>query len=281
MREGRPSTTAAWVAAWRGIAGGARPSLIHDGIAERLVPDPYGAILRIARRYPSATATVHKIADAVSRGRSRHLALRTRAIDDATTRAVEAGASQLVIVGAGLDARAFRLPVLADVVVWEVDHPATQVWKRARVEGLEPLAREVRFVESDFERDDLRERLGAAGHDASKRTIFLWEGVVMYLSDSANDQVLRGLRASSAKGSTLLATYFEPQSSPFARALSAVLRGVSEPVKSRFSPSEIAARMAAHGFDVVEDAGDPEWSPRYLGVEQPWSLERLVTAIRR
>lgn len=281
MREGRPSTTAAWVAAWRGIAGGARPSLVHDDIAERLVPRTYGAILRVARRYPSATEALHKIADTISRGRSWHLALRTRAIDDATTRAVEEGATQLVIVGAGLDARAFRLPVLSNVTVWEVDHPATQSWKRGRVEGLQPVAREVRFVSTDFERDDLRERLGAAGHDPSKRTIFLWEGVIMYLSDAANDQVLRGLRASSAQGSTLLATYFEPESSPFARALSAVLRGVSEPVKSRFSPSDIAARMAAHAFDVVEDAGDPEWSPRYLGVEQPWSLERLVTAIRR
>jgi methyltransferase (TIGR00027 family) len=274
MREGRPSTTATWVAAWRGISG-------HDEIAERLVPNVYGAILRRARKYPAATATVHKIADAVSRGRSRHLALRTRAIDDATRRAVDEGASQLVIVGAGLDARPYRLPVLRNVVVWEVDHPATQGWKRERVRDLVPVARDVRYVESDFERDDLRERLSAAGHDPRAKTIFIWEGVTMYLSDAAVNLVLAGLRASSASGSTVLATYFEPQTSPFARTLSAVLRGVSEPVKSRFSPEEIAERMAQYELDVVDDAGDPEWSPRYLGVEQPWSLERLVTAVRR
>lgn len=281
MREGRPSTTAAWVAAWRGIASGARPLLVEDGVAERLVPGGYGAILRLARRHPDATAMVHRVADAVSRGRSRHLALRTRAIDDATERAIADGARQVVIVGAGLDARAFRLGVLRDTVVFEVDHPATQAWKRARVDGLSPLARDVRFIETDFERDDLRERLGAAGHDPAQRTVFIWEGVTMYLSDAAVDLVLRGVRASSAKGATVLATYFEPQTSPFARALSAVLHSVSEPVLSRFSPQQIAARMARYEFEVIEDAGDPEWSQRYLGIEQPWSLERLVTALRR
>ena len=281
MREGRPSTTAAWVAAWRGIAGGARPALIEDDVAERLVPGGYAAILRLARRHPDATAGVHRIADTVSRGRSRHLALRTRAIDDATESAIRDGARQVVIVGAGLDARAFRLDVLRDAIVFEVDHPSTQAWKRARVEGLAPVARDVRFVESDFERDDLRERLGEAGHDPAQRSVFIWEGVTMYLSNPAVEQVLRGLRASSAKGSTVVATYFEPQTSPFARALSAVLRGVSEPVLSRFSPSQIASLFARYDLDAVEDAGDPEWSRRYLGIEQPWSLERLVTAIRR
>jgi len=281
MREGRPSTTAAWVAAWRGIASGARPALVADDVAEHLVPEGYGAILRLARRHPDATATVHRIADAVSRGRSRHLALRTRAIDDATERAIADGARQVVIVGAGLDARAFRLDVLHDAVVYEVDHPSTQAWKRARVAELPPVARDVRFVESDFERDDLRERLGAAGHDPAQRSVFIWEGVTMYLSGAAVEQVLRGLRASSAKGSTVLATYFEPQTSPFARALSAVLKGVSEPVLSRFSPADIASLFGRYELNVVDDAGDPEWSGKYLGIHQPWSLERLITAVRR
>ncbi len=281
MREGRPSTTAAWVAAWRGIASGARPALVADDVAERLVPGGYGAILRLARRHPDATAMVHRVADVVSRGRSRHLALRTRAIDDATERAIHEGARQVVIVGAGLDARAFRLGVLRDAVVFEVDHPSTQGWKRARINGTSPLARDVRFVETDFERDDLRERLGAAGHDEAERTVFIWEGVTMYLSSAAVELVLRGVHASAATGSTVLATYFEPQTSPFARALSAVLHSVSEPVLSRFTPRQIAERMAQYELEVVEDAGDPEWSERYLGIEQPWSLERLVTAVRR
>jgi len=281
MRDGRPSTTAAWVAAWRGIAGGAERPIVHDQVAERLVPGAYAAILRAARNNPGATARVHQFADAVSRGRSRHLALRTRAIDDGTAAAIDGGVRQLVIVGAGLDARAWRLAALRDVAVWEVDHPSTQAWKRERVAELAPLARHVRFVETDFERDDLRDRLSEAGHDPRARTVFVWEGVTMYLSSTAVELVLRGLHACAAPESTLLATYFEPRTSPLARALSAVLRGVSEPVRSRFSPDQIAERLSTHAFEVVEDAGDPEWSQRYLSLHQPWSLERLVTARRR
>ncbi|MBI2395136.1 MAG: class I SAM-dependent methyltransferase [Deltaproteobacteria bacterium] len=281
MREGRPSTTAAWVAAWRGISGRAARPVVHDPIAEHLVPGGYASILRLAGRYPGVMAQVHRFADAVSLGRSRHLALRTRAIDDGTHAAIEGGARQLVIVGAGLDARAWRLPSLRDTVVWEVDHPSTQAWKRARVAELPPIARDVRFVASDFERDDMRERLAAAGHDPTAPTVFVWEGVTMYLSSAAIDLVLRGLHVCAAAGSTLLATYFEPRSSPLARTLSMVLRGVSEPVRSRFSPDEIAGQLDRHAFEVIEDAGDPEWSRRYLSIAQPWSLERLVTARRR
>ncbi len=281
MKEGRPSTTAAWVAAWRAIATHAHPDLVVDRVAEQLVPPAYAAILAAARRQPEAFSAIHRMADVLTAGRSRHLALRTRAIDDATTAGVARGARQVVLVGAGLDARAFRLGSLRDAVVFEVDHPATQAYKRSRVRDLPAVAREIRFVESDFERDDLRERLARAGHDAAAPSVFVWEGVTMYLSFDAVEQVLRGVAASSAPGSTLLATYFEPVRNPFARTLGAVLRGVSEPLRATFTPAAIARRFEAHGFDVLDDAGDPEWSQRYLRIEQRWSLERLVCGLRR
>lgn len=281
MKEGRPSTTAAWVAAWRGIAGLARPAIVADPIAERIVPRAYATILSAARNAPSATAAVHRFADAVSGGRSRHLAFRTRAIDEAIARAVDEGTRQLVLVGAGLDARAYRLSTLRESTVYEIDHPATQAYKRARIERLEPLAREVRYASTDFERDDLAELLAGLGFEASRPAIFLWEGVTMYLSFEAVERVLRSISRLAARGSTLLATYFEPRTSPFAAALKAALRGVSEPVRATFSPSTIAAQLAAHDFDVVADEGDPEWSPRYVGIAQTWSLERLVIATRR
>ncbi|MGZ3449517.1 MAG: class I SAM-dependent methyltransferase [Polyangiales bacterium] len=281
MKEGRPSTTAAWVAAWRGINGLARPAIVSDPIAERLVPRAYGAILGAARRAPAATAAVHRFADAVSGGRSRHLAFRTRAIDEAISRAVDQGTRQLVLVGAGLDARAFRLSTLSSSTVFEVDHPATQTYKRAKVDRLAPLAREVRYVSTDFERDDLAELLAKVGFEAARPAIFLWEGVTMYLSFEAVERVLTSISRLGARGSTLLATYFEPRTSPFAAALKAALRGVSEPVRATFTPASIAKALDAHGFEVTADEGDPEWSPRYVGISQSWSLERLVIASRR
>lgn len=281
MREGRPSTTATWVAAWRGLSTYASSPIAHDPIAEHLVPTPYRQIVAAARNNPRAVAAVHALADAVSLGRSRHLALRTRAIDEAVDAQMAAGTRQLVLVGAGLCARAYRLASLRDAIVYEVDHPSTQRYKQSRAERLAPLARAVHHVPSDFERDDLTARLAAAGHDARAPSVFICEGVTMYLSRAGVEQTLRGVREAAAPGSILLMTYFERVGSPLARTLSAVLRGVSEPVMSAFSAHEIGARLSAHDFDVVSDEGDPEWSPRWVGAAQPWSLERLVAGRRR
>ncbi len=280
MREGRPSTTATWVAAWRALATYAPRPIAEDRIAEHLVPAPYAQIVGAARRHPRAVGLVHAFADAISLGRTRHLALRTRAIDEAVNQAMADGVKQVVLVGAGLCARAYRLASLRDATVFEVDHPSTQAYKRARAEALTPVAREVRHVTMDFERDDLESNLTAAGHDRDARSVFVCEGVTMYLTMLAIEETFRGVSAAAAPGSTFVVTYFERVGSPFARTLSALLRGVSEPVMSAFSAAEIAHRLSVHQFGVMSDEGDPEWSPRWVGVEQPWSLERLVTARR-
>src|SRR5690606_25810776 len=135
---------------------------------------------------------------------------RTVAIDEAIEDGVSRGSVQLVVLGAGLCARAWRMRSLADTIVFEVDHPATQSYKRARVDALEPKAREVRFVGVDFERDDLGAALEKAGHDASARTTWVWEGVTPYLTPAAIASTLDAVRARSAEGSTLVMTYGTP-----------------------------------------------------------------------
>jgi methyltransferase (TIGR00027 family) len=110
---------------------------------------------------------------------------RTVAIDDAVrTRLVP----QLVIVGAGLDDRAWRMPELATVDLFEIDHPASQRDKRSRVADLRPLAKSVRFVPVDFTRDRLDTALASAGHRPEEVTTWIWEGVVPYLSRAAADR---------------------------------------------------------------------------------------------
>ena len=118
---------------------------------------------------------------------------RTVAIDDAVRAAT---APQVVILGAGLDGRAWRMPELRDVTVFEVDHPDSQRVKRARVSALEPVARDIRFVPVDFTRDRLDDALAAAGHDATRATTWIWEGVVMYLELSDIDATLSVIAAS-------------------------------------------------------------------------------------
>jgi methyltransferase (TIGR00027 family) len=281
MKEGRPSTTAAWVAGWRGLASFARDAIVDDWVAEQLVPAPYRQILAVARRFPDAFTAFNRFAERVSRGRSAHLPLRTRAIDDAVIAAIEGGARQLVVLGAGLDARAYRLGVLRDTIVYEVDHPTMQAYKRRRVAALTPCAREVRFVSSDFEREDLAKRLDDAGYDAGSKAVYVWEGVTMYLSAEAIQMAVRGV-ARAAKDSVLLATYFlRSDAEVDTKALRWLVAQVSEPITTTMMPEEFAALLGEQELEVVADEGDPEWTRRYLGRDQPWSLERLVTAVRR
>jgi methyltransferase (TIGR00027 family) len=284
MKEGRPSTTAAWVAGLRGLASTRQNAIIEDRIAEQLLPSPYRQILATARKFPRAFTAVHAFADYATAGRSQHLPLRTRAIDDAIEGAIRDGARQLVVLGAGLDARAWRLGVLADTVVFEVDHPTMQAYKRPRVEGLPLAAREVRFVTSDFEREDLAARLDEAGYDPAVKSVYVWEGVTMYLSKEAIAMAVRGMSSRAARGSMLLATYFlesERDRDLDNRALRWLLAQVSEPITATMTPQAFAALLSSHGFDVAADEGDPEWTSRYLGGVQPWTLERLVTAVKR
>jgi methyltransferase (TIGR00027 family) len=128
---------------------------------------------------------------------------RTVAIDDAVrARPIQ----QLVIIGAGLDDRAWRMPELADVEVFEVDHPASQRDKRSRVGDLQPLAKSVRFVPVDFTRDRLDTALAPVGHRPEQATMWIWEGVVPYLSRAEVAATVQAVSSRSAAGSRLSST---------------------------------------------------------------------------
>ncbi|MGV9905864.1 class I SAM-dependent methyltransferase [Streptomyces sp. NPDC003388] len=197
---------------------------------------------------------------------------RTAAID-AALRARMTG--QLVILGAGLDTRAWRLPDLARTDVWEVDHPASQQDKRARLAeaaaalagpaedgrvpdlGLPAVARSVRFTPVDLAVDDLGAALDAAGHEPSAPTTWLWEGVVPYLTRAEVRATVAALAARTAAGSSLVVNYQAPSAKAAAGRLLARVLGASvtagEPWRSLWRPRPMAALLAEHGLRVVSD----------------------------
>lgn len=131
--------------------------------------------------------------------------IRTRFIEEKLAEAVANGATQLVILGAGFDTRAYRLTELLKAVrVFEVDTPSTQDYKRRRVEkaGIDVPAN-LRYVPVDFRRNELESALAAEGYDSSQITFFIWEGVTMYLTEAAIEETLRWI-GRQAKGSTLV-----------------------------------------------------------------------------
>jgi methyltransferase (TIGR00027 family) len=174
----------------------------------------------------------------------------------------EAGAAQYVILGAGLDSFAWRQ--MSGVRVFEVDHPATQQWKRARLEALGiPVPPELVWVPVDFEVESIADGLARAGIGPEPMLVS-WLGVVPYLSVDAIEATLRHLPPCS-----LAVSYAVPEDTwPDAvRAASNTFRAMAtdagEPPRTLFEPDRFAALLRDHRFTLVHDAGFQDVEPRY------------------
>jgi methyltransferase (TIGR00027 family) len=280
MKPGRASQTAVMVCMARAAAHGRWSNVRYDDpTALALLPDE--ARSRFDRlRAPTAPRGLRaRFERAFLDGRARMMVARTVAIDDAV-RAVRS--PQLVILGAGLDGRAFRMPELRDVVVFEVDHPDTQREKRTRAAALVPMARDVRFVPVDFTRDSLDDALSAAGHDASRPTTWVWEGVVMYLDEAAVESTLAVIEQRSEAKSRLVTLYHAP--ALILRLVGPMVRRLGEPLRSVFTADAMRALLERHGFTVVEDEDLPSIAARLSSdlVRSTRRLKhtRIVTADR-
>ena len=188
------------------------------------------------------------------------MALRTAAIDSAVRDAIAAGATQVVILGAGYDGRAWRMSEMTGVKVFEVDHPATQRDKQARLAALPAAIGDVAFVAVNFERDSIGAALQRAGHDAAAPTCWIWEGVVMYLTRDAMRATLADVAGRSAPGSTLIVNYHTVHRRWFARLM---FRLIGEPQISAWTPEEMSADLRSAGFVVRDDSGMADWNARF------------------
>lgn len=182
---------------------------------------------------------------------------RTMAIDEVVR---ETAAPQVVILGAGLDGRAWRMPELREAVVFEVDHPESQKLKQARLGELETTAGEVRFVPVDFTRDDLDAALEAAGHDASRPTTWIWEGVVMYLALPDIERTLAVVQRRSASASRITVLYH--CRGWILMLVAPIVWLLGEPIRSIFQPDKMKALLRRFGYEVVRDEGIPAIAAR-------------------
>jgi methyltransferase (TIGR00027 family) len=259
----------------------------RDAAATDLAPLPFSLLLRGLANAGPARELLRWGARVGSAGLVDHVSLRTRAIDSAVAAAHDAGCRQVVLVGAGLDARAHRMTELARSKVFEVDHPATQELKRRRATRLPPAP--VTYVALDFmQSSSLRDALASAGHDASAATVWVWEGVTMYLSPEATATTLADIARCSARESRLVMSYATPYLYGLASALRgpafAAFRTLREPLVGLMPTSAARSMLEGEGFDVVSDESSPEWAWRYGGsarLARSFSSERVVVARRR
>jgi methyltransferase (TIGR00027 family) len=260
VRPNRPSRTAHFVALGRALAdaGVSHVANFSDPTARVFLNEKGERSL--TKITTAARAAKRSIRLEMARGMADSIALRTAAIDAGVRAAIDGGATQLVILGAGYDGRAWRMPELAGVRVFEVDHPATQGDKRAHLSELPPPNGVVAFVSIDFERESLDVVLERAGHDASLPTCWIWEGVVMYLTRDAMRATLASIAGRSAPGSTLIVNYHTTHRGLVGRLL---FRLIGEPQISAWTPEEMAGDLRSVGFVVREDTGMRDWNERY------------------
>lgn len=244
MQNGQPSRTALSTAAARAahLVVDNEPHILHDTVAATLIGDQAEEMLGYHRSYGD-----HPILSCTRALVTTRSAYTERVLADRSP-------DQYVILGAGLDTYALRH---SGPRVFEVDHPATQEWKRALLAqaGL-PTPGHLAFVPIDLESDALLDRLTAAGFDPSRSTLVGCLGVTMYLTRDAISATLAELGRLSP-GSEIIMEYSLPAElrddlgNEYAAMASEAVRESNEPYLTSLSPDEVTALMGRHGLEVL------------------------------
>ena len=271
MRQGRASRTAEYNAAFRALES-AKPAavrLLDDPYSDRLLP-PGLRLLRRASALPVVGRGLTAFVDRRWPGMRSSVVARTRLIDDWLSDAVRDTDDQIVMLGAGLDTRAWRLPAFARTSVYEVDHPSTSTAKQKRLASWGADLRRVRFVQVDFDREDLVDRLKQAGFDAAQRAIVVWDGVTNYLQPQAVDAVMRWV-GGLAPRSQFIFTYIHAGvldgSSRFegAEPIMRTLRQSGEPWTFGLRPEALMQYLSERGLRLLDDLGAADYRRQIMG----------------
>ena len=252
LEEGQPSATAQKVAIRR-----AAHQLMDD---PKVFDDPLAVKIIGARGAEELGRELERGRDVWSGALRAHMAVRSRFAEDRLAQAHAAGVRQYVVLGAGLDTFAWRNPH-PGLRVFEVDHPATQLWKR---KGLERAGVETPdgliYAPIDFEAKTLKQGLADAGFDPGQPAFFSWLGVVMYLTEDAAFRTLAyvsGLPAGSEVVFDFPVTdgHLTPLLRRAVSRLAQRVAALGEPFRSAYDPGDLVKRLFAVGFSQAETLG--------------------------
>ena len=262
------SRTAMVVALWRARESqrSAASRLFEDDLAQGFLDRRFRVALRVSRVPLVGSLVPWSLIDGHWTGSRGTVAVRTRYIDDALTSALPSGVEQVVILGAGFDSRAYRIPGIGRIRVFEVDHPLTQAEKkRAVARRLGALPPHVEFVPIDFSTQTLDGAM-PAGFRTTARTFFICEGVTHYLSDPDVDTLFRYVAAGSEMVFTYIHRTILDGSATFdgADKTLTTVRRSGEPYTFGFDPARLPEYLAARDLALIEDVGADEYRARFL-----------------
>lgn len=283
MNPSEVSRTALATALTRAVHSRADPApLLDDAWGDRLIPDFIRAAFRQGAldrmdpdtRAKALTLSPELLLDRVLRANAAYadVVIRARYTEDALEAAVARGIGQYVIIGAGFDSFACRRPAYArNLNVFEVDHPATQAFKRKRL--LECNVAEsdfLHFIAADLSAEELQTALARSPFDPTRPTFFSWLGVTMYLTREANLATLRAISSCAPGGSELVFTYVDQVvfSAGYAgtesfRQLKSAVSSVGEAFLSGFDPGAIREQLLGVDLQLLEDLNGDQMVARY------------------
>lgn len=181
---------------------------------ERICYDPYAVnfisqeVLDFAAKNPEKYSAFVARNESLVPGASNSIVARVRFFDDVLKSSIDDGLEQLVIVGAGYDTRAYRIEGLDRTQVFEIDHPATQKIKIKKIKEIfKSQPDHVTYIPLDLEIDKFGQKLLKTKYDSSKKTLFIMEGLLMYISPETVDKILSFILHNSGRGSSVLFDY--------------------------------------------------------------------------
>jgi methyltransferase (TIGR00027 family) len=278
MEDTKASMTAMAVALMRSVHTRFDPlPMINDPWSEKLVPDEVLELIvaRATNDAPASDLPTQASADAAIRAHPAfpNVVLRARYTEDALHRAIRRGVNQYVILGAGFDSYALRVPPeYQDLNIFEIDHPATQALKQQSIAECDiQLPNSVHFLAADLAREELGDVLDRSAFDATQPAFFSWLGVTMYLTREANMATLAAVANCSAPASEIVfsyvdQSYFGQQSGADGEIFASLQQSVSsmgEPFLSGFDPQELAGELTQVGMLLQEDIDDSALLQQY------------------
>ena len=244
--------------------------LFDDPLAYPLLPFGWRLLLKLAY-LPGLRGAVLSMRERRMPGSLGGILCRTRYIDDVLQRSLAGGLDQVVILGAGFDTRAYRIPGMDRVRVFEVDLPGACEAKQSRLESvLGSVPQHVALVGMDFDRQDLGEMLSASGFQTGQRTLFIWEGVTQYITAEAVSHTLEFVSRVSGAGSSIVFTYVRrgiidgTDRPEWMGSFLAFAGRVGSPMIFGLDQAELEPYLSDRGLELVEDLGAADYQEYYL-----------------
>lgn len=244
------------------------PVVFEDPFAGQMAGPGWHFLCKSRLLYLFATRTIYKSLDPIR----RQVLARARYAEDKLQEALESGIRQYVIIGAGLDSFALRRGDLdGKISIYELDHPATQQAKKARVKALNLcLPEHHEFVPIDFEKENICDALAGSSYDPRKPAFFSWLGTVHYISQPAVFKTLTSIQSCAGLDSELVFDYaisekhYSHQDHKTVTDLKRYTKRRGEPIVSTFDPDVFPRQVSQLGFVLMENVSPGEQAKRYF-----------------